>query len=121
MAAPFGAVPEGHAGMDTRERAPWRSRYSRKPARCQPTTVLGVTKMRGLFHPDQKDEARGKEYEAGATATLAKEIMDGFARTAVPDADVSEVAKAIVDVVDMPFGRRPFRVHIDPERRKLEL
>src|ERR1700738_1702561 len=26
--------------------------YSRKPARCQPTTVLGVTKMRGLLHPD---------------------------------------------------------------------
>lgn len=24
--------------------------YRRKPARCQPTTVLGVTKMRGSFH-----------------------------------------------------------------------
>jgi NAD(P)-dependent dehydrogenase (short-subunit alcohol dehydrogenase family) len=61
-----------------------------------------------------KDEARVKEYEVGPAATLAKEILDGFAGTAVPDADVSEVAKAIVDVVDMPFGRRPFRVHIDP-------
>src|SRR5882762_2183100 len=27
--------------------------YSRKPARCQPTTVLGVTTMRGPFHPAQ--------------------------------------------------------------------
>src|ERR1700737_3651399 len=26
--------------------------YSRKPARCQPTTVLGVTRIRGPFHPD---------------------------------------------------------------------
>lgn len=30
------------------------------------------------------------------------------------DADVSDVARAIVRVVDTPFGRRPFRVHIDP-------
>jgi hypothetical protein len=40
--------------------------------------------------------------------------MQGFARTAVPDADVAEVANAIVKVVDMPFGKRPFRVHVDP-------
>jgi NAD(P)-dependent dehydrogenase (short-subunit alcohol dehydrogenase family) len=68
-----------------------------------------------------EDEARVKEYEAGPTATLAKEIMDGFARTAVPDSDVSEVAKAIVAVVDMPFGRRPFRVHIDPANDGAEI
>jgi NAD(P)-dependent dehydrogenase (short-subunit alcohol dehydrogenase family) len=60
------------------------------------------------------DKARVAEYEAGPTATLAKEIMDGFAATAVPDVDVLDVAKAIVEVVDMPFGTRPFRVHIDP-------
>jgi hypothetical protein len=40
--------------------------------------------------------------------------MQGFARTAVPDADVAEVANAIVKVVDRPFGKRPFRVHVDP-------
>ena len=39
--------------------------------------------------------------------------MQGFARTAVPDADVAEVANAIVRVVDMPHGKRPFRVHVD--------
>jgi hypothetical protein len=27
---------------------------------------------------------------------------------------VSTVASAIVDVVDAPFGQRPFRVHVDP-------
>ena len=31
-----------------------------------------------------------------------------------PDADIGAVADAIVKVVDMPFGKRPFRVHIDP-------
>jgi NAD(P)-dependent dehydrogenase (short-subunit alcohol dehydrogenase family) len=68
-----------------------------------------------------EDEARVKEYESGPTATLAKEIMDGFARTAVPDADISEVAKAIVAVVDMPFGTRRFRVHIDPANDGAEI
>ncbi len=61
-----------------------------------------------------EDKARLKEYESGPTANLTKQIMKGFELTAVPNADVSEVAKAIVKVVDMPFGTRPFRVHIDP-------
>lgn len=60
------------------------------------------------------DEARAREYAKGPTATLAEEIMQGFAETGVPDADVTEVADAIVRVVDMPFGKRPLRVHIDP-------
>ncbi len=60
------------------------------------------------------DKERLAEYEAGPTATLAAEIMKGFEITAEPDADVLDVAKAIVKVVDMPFGTRPLRVHIDP-------
>src|SRR6201988_955344 len=61
-----------------------------------------------------EDKARLQEYESGPTANLTKQIMKGFELTAVPNADVLEVAKAIVKVVDMPFGTRPFRVHIDP-------
>jgi NAD(P)-dependent dehydrogenase (short-subunit alcohol dehydrogenase family) len=60
------------------------------------------------------DSARLSEYASGATAKLGEEIMQGFARTAVPDADVTEVANAIVKVVETPFGKRPFRVHVDP-------
>jgi NAD(P)-dependent dehydrogenase (short-subunit alcohol dehydrogenase family) len=60
------------------------------------------------------DSARLSEYASGATAKLGEEIMQGFARTAVPDADVTEVANAIVKVVDTSFGKRPFRVHVDP-------
>lgn len=30
------------------------------------------------------------------------------------DADPTEVARQIVRVVDLPKGKRPFRVHIDP-------
>ena len=61
-----------------------------------------------------RDSDRLRQYASGPTATLGDEIMQGFARTAVPEADVSEVAKAIVKVVDTPFGKRPFRVHVDP-------
>jgi hypothetical protein len=38
-----------------------------------------------------------------------------------PDADVSAVADAIVKVVDTPFGKRPFRVHIDPTQDGAEV
>jgi NAD(P)-dependent dehydrogenase (short-subunit alcohol dehydrogenase family) len=61
-----------------------------------------------------EDEKTLAAYAIGPNATLATEIMDGFARTAPPDADVSAVAEAVVRVVDLPFGKRPFRVHIDP-------
>jgi NAD(P)-dependent dehydrogenase (short-subunit alcohol dehydrogenase family) len=60
-------------------------------------------------------------YETGPNATLAKEIMDGLARTAPPDADVSAVAEAVVRVVALPFGKRPFRVHIDPANEGAEV
>ncbi len=68
-----------------------------------------------------EDKARLKEYESGPTANLTKQIMKGFELTAVPNADVSEVAKAIVKVVDMPFGTRPFRAHIDPANDGAEM
>ena len=60
------------------------------------------------------DSARLSEYASGATAKLGEEIMQGFARTAPPDADVTDVANAIAKIVEAPFGKRPFRVHVDP-------
>jgi hypothetical protein len=40
--------------------------------------------------------------------------MKGLAAAAPVGADVSAVADAIVKVVAMPAGTRPFRTHIDP-------
>jgi NAD(P)-dependent dehydrogenase (short-subunit alcohol dehydrogenase family) len=60
------------------------------------------------------DAARVAEYEAGPTKGLGEQIQKAFAAIAPPDADPSTVADAIVKVVDMPFGKRPFRVHVDP-------
>jgi hypothetical protein len=44
------------------------------------------------------DKDRLAEYEAGPTKTLAADVMKGFEATAVPDADVLDVAEAIVKV-----------------------
>jgi NAD(P)-dependent dehydrogenase (short-subunit alcohol dehydrogenase family) len=60
------------------------------------------------------DAARLAEYEAGPTKGLAEEVDKAFAAIVPPDADVSAVADAIVNVVAAPFGARPFRVHVDP-------
>jgi hypothetical protein len=68
-----------------------------------------------------EDKARRKEYESGPTSLLPEQIMNAFASTASENADVSEVAKAIVKVVDMPFGTRPFRIHIDPAQDGAEI
>jgi NAD(P)-dependent dehydrogenase (short-subunit alcohol dehydrogenase family) len=60
------------------------------------------------------DEARAAEYEAGPYAGFAEQVQKAFAEIVPDDADVSDVADAIVDIVDTPFGKRPFRVHCDP-------
>ena len=60
------------------------------------------------------DQARIAEYEAGPYAGFGEEIMKAFGAIVPPEADASLVADAIVQVVDTPFGKRPFRVHIDP-------
>lgn len=60
------------------------------------------------------DEARLAEYEAGPYAGFGEQVQKAFAEIVPADADVSLVADAIADVVNAPFGKRPFRVHIDP-------
>jgi NAD(P)-dependent dehydrogenase (short-subunit alcohol dehydrogenase family) len=60
------------------------------------------------------DTARLAEYDNGPYAGFADQVQTAFAAIVPEDADASTVADAIVDVVDTPFGKRPFRVHIDP-------
>jgi NAD(P)-dependent dehydrogenase (short-subunit alcohol dehydrogenase family) len=60
------------------------------------------------------DKQRVAEYEAGPYKGYGKKIQEAFAAIVPPDADAGAVADAIVKVVDAPFGKRPFRVHIDP-------
>src|SRR6266436_6559620 len=67
------------------------------------------------------DKARVAEYEAGPYAGFADQVREGFASIVPADADVAAVADAIVKVVDTPFGKRPFRVHIDPTQDGAEV
>jgi NAD(P)-dependent dehydrogenase (short-subunit alcohol dehydrogenase family) len=60
------------------------------------------------------DATRVAEYEAGPYAGFGEQIMKAFSAIVPADADAALVADAIVEVVDTPFGKRPFRVHIDP-------
>jgi NAD(P)-dependent dehydrogenase (short-subunit alcohol dehydrogenase family) len=62
------------------------------------------------------DDTRVAEYESGPYAGFGEQIQTAFAAIVPPDADASAVATAIVEVVDTPFGKRPFRVHIDPSQ-----
>lgn len=67
------------------------------------------------------DKSRAAEYEAGPYPGFDEQVLKGFASIVPPDADVAAVADAIVRVVDAPFGRRPFRVHIDPTQDGAEV
>jgi NAD(P)-dependent dehydrogenase (short-subunit alcohol dehydrogenase family) len=60
------------------------------------------------------DSARATEYEAGPYQGFGEQVQKAFAAIVPPDADAGLVAEAVVNVVGLPFGTRPFRVHIDP-------
>lgn len=67
------------------------------------------------------DEARAGEYEAGPYAGIADKALRGLAGLEPSDADPAEVASQIVRAVNMPFGKRPFRVHVDPSQDGAEV
>ena len=60
------------------------------------------------------DASVAAAYEAGPYAGFGEQVQQAFAAIVPADADAAAVADAIVEVVDTPFGQRPFRVHIDP-------
>ncbi|MFJ6569740.1 SDR family oxidoreductase [Streptomyces sp. NPDC091292] len=62
-------------------------------------------------HP--ADQTVVPAYEA-VYAGLMDQVAQRLADLAPADADVSQVADAIVQVVGTEHGKRPFRVHIDP-------
>lgn len=67
------------------------------------------------------DESRAAEYEAGPYAGIADKALKGLAGLEPADADPAEVARQIVRVLDTPFGKRPFRVHVDPSQDGAEV
>ncbi|NBB35924.1 SDR family oxidoreductase [Pseudomonas sp. BC115LW] len=67
------------------------------------------------------DQARAAEYNKGPYAGVPDQALKGLAALEPADADVGEVADAIVEIVDMPSGTRPFRRHIDPSQDGAEI
>jgi NAD(P)-dependent dehydrogenase (short-subunit alcohol dehydrogenase family) len=67
------------------------------------------------------DTARAAEYADGPTGDIPDIALKGLSALEPPNADATEVAEAIARVVDMPFGKRPFRVHIDPSQDGAEI
>ncbi len=71
----------------------------------------GTNHFAHAMHP--ADTAIEKAYEE-KYAGLTDQVGDSLAKLFPPDADVSEVAQAVVRIVEMPKGQRPFRTTIDP-------
>jgi len=67
------------------------------------------------------DKACAVEYDSGAYSGFTDQILNGLAATVPADADVTSVSDAIVKVIDMPFGKRHFRMHIDPAQDGCEV
>jgi NAD(P)-dependent dehydrogenase (short-subunit alcohol dehydrogenase family) len=67
------------------------------------------------------DTARATEYNEGPYKGVPEQALKGLASLEPADADAGAVAIAIVDIVDTPFGKRPFRVHIDPSQDGAEI
>ncbi len=67
------------------------------------------------------DTARAAEYNEGPYKGLPEQALKGLASLEPADADAASVATAIVEVVNMPFGKRPFRTHIDPSQDGAEI
>ncbi|PWV98940.1 NADP-dependent 3-hydroxy acid dehydrogenase YdfG [Hoeflea marina] len=61
-----------------------------------------------------EDTARAAEYWSGPYAGVDGEVLRGLAGLEPDDADPGDVARAVVDLIAMPHGSRPFRVHVDP-------
>lgn len=68
-----------------------------------------------------EDKARTDEYANGPYKGLPDVIMKGMVALEPVDADANAVAIAIVDIIGLPHGKRPLRVHVDPSKDGCEV
>lgn len=62
---------------------------------------------------EDKDVVK-QDLEDGRYKGYAEQVMKGSGALAPPEEDPGDVARAIVDVVNAPFGKRPLRDHFEP-------
>ena len=73
--------------------------------------TTGTNHFANAGHPDDTPTAQAYETRY---AGLMDQVSASLAALAPADADPAQVAVRIGDVIDMPAGQRPFRIHIDP-------
>lgn len=83
------------------------------------TTILapgvftrGTNHFLNSGHP--QDSVVVAEYASGPTRDLVALVEQGHERVQPDSSDPHDVARAIVDIVKMPSGRRPLHVTVDP-------
>ena len=74
--------------------------------------TTGTNHFANAGEPD--DKARAADYAQGWPDGFADRMKDALAATSPDDADPAEVARAVSAIIDAPYGRRPFRVVVDP-------
>ncbi len=72
----------------------------------------GTNHFATASHPG--DEKRAAEYADGPYKDMPELVDKGHEVMEPAGSDIADVARAIAKVVDTPFGKRPFRVTIDP-------
>lgn len=82
-------------------------------------TTIVVTPALGPSHylrsDRPRDLVRAEEYADGPTVDLSDRARRGLSAISPNDFDLGIVACAIGTVIQLPFGRRPFRIHFDPD------
>lgn len=68
-----------------------------------------------------EDSARAAAYDLGPYKGFGDAVLKGQESLIPSDADVADVAQAVVEVVAAPRGNRPYRVHVDPSRDGAEV
>lgn len=73
-------------------------------------------------HAGQPDDHDTQDaYLNGPYADVSDKALNGLKMLEPDDADPSAVAGGIVNIVNAPFGKRPFRVHVDPSHDGAEV
>jgi NAD(P)-dependent dehydrogenase (short-subunit alcohol dehydrogenase family) len=89
---------------------------------AQSLARAGHTVFAGMRATTGRNAAqRAEEYAKGPTASIPDVTLKGLTALEPKDADPTEVARAIVKIIETPPGKRPFRVHIDPSQDGAEI
>lgn len=110
------------AGMDALAQS-----YALELARfgIETTILVPGAFTRGTLHFEHathaENESRTTPYWSGPYAGTDEQVLDRLAALEPGDADPEAVGRAIVEIVAMPHGQRPFRIHIDPSEDGAEI